>query len=370
MKAAGAICLGITNAPELAFWFDSTNKLYGRTNNPHDLSRIPGGSTGGNAALISYGGSLLGNASDIGGSIRMPSAFCGIFGHKPTPFIVKTSGHYPEISQYRQKFLSFGPLCRFAQDIAPAFTAMAGGTEVINEKLPHFNDNINWSEIKIYYQLDGGDPFCTRTKGYIKDAIVQAANHFKSKFKSNVEQVNLPEFKEAFDLFMENFKDPSVPPMSKALLDQRGEISVCKELALSFIGRSDYTLPSILISLIEKFSPRSPSPLYVTKYIEFKEKFNNLLGENSIFLFPSHPETAPKHYTTILKVNNAVGHCGIFNLLETPVTTCPLGFADDGLPISMQIVASPKMDHLTIAAANELESVFGGWRCPSPVQLN
>ena len=105
LKAAGAICLGVTNAPELAFWFDSSNKLYGRTNNPHDLSRIPGGSTGGNAALISYGGSLIGNASDIGGSIRMPSAFCGIYGHKPTPFIVNTSGHYPEISEYRQKFL-------------------------------------------------------------------------------------------------------------------------------------------------------------------------------------------------------------------------------------------------------------------------
>lgn len=246
---------------------------------------------------------------------------------------------------------------------------MAGGDSVIEEKLPRFNEPIDWSQIKIYYQLDGGDPFCTRTKQYIRDAIVRAANHFHDKFKSTVEQVTFAEFEEAFDLFMENFKDPTITPLASALVDGKGEISIMRELALSLIGKSNVTLPSIFVSLLEKMTPSSPSPEHVTKYKQLKSKFNSMLGDNSIFLYPVHPQVAPKHKTTLLRVNNAVGYCGLFNLLATPVTTCPLGLNDEGLPMSVQIVASPNMDHLTIEAASELDSVFGGWRPPSPVEL-
>lgn len=85
MKEAGAIPLAVTNVPEVCLWWESVNSIYGRSNNPYDNRRIPGGSSGGEAALISAAGSVIGIGSDIGGSIRMPAYFNGIFGLKPSP---------------------------------------------------------------------------------------------------------------------------------------------------------------------------------------------------------------------------------------------------------------------------------------------
>src|SRR5260370_32720457 len=84
MRAAGAIPLGVTNVSELCMWYESNNRVYGRTNNPYDPSRIVGGSSGGEGAIIGAGGSPFGLGSDVGGPLPMPRAFNGVFGHKPT----------------------------------------------------------------------------------------------------------------------------------------------------------------------------------------------------------------------------------------------------------------------------------------------
>jgi len=95
---AGAIPLGVTNTSELTLWIESDNRLYGRTNNPYDVARTAGGSSGGEGAAVGSGGSPFGLASDIAGSIRIPSLFCGVFGHKPSPGLVPNTGHYPMLS--------------------------------------------------------------------------------------------------------------------------------------------------------------------------------------------------------------------------------------------------------------------------------
>lgn len=84
MRKAGAIPLAVTNVSELCMWWESSNNLYGRTNNPYDTTRIVGGSSGGEGSLITAAGTPFGIGSDIGGSIRLPSFFNGIFGHKPS----------------------------------------------------------------------------------------------------------------------------------------------------------------------------------------------------------------------------------------------------------------------------------------------
>ncbi len=84
MRNAGAIHLAITNVSEVCMWWEASNTIYGRSRNPYDGRRITGGSSGGEGALIGAAGSVIGIGSDIGGSIRMPSFFNGIFGHKPT----------------------------------------------------------------------------------------------------------------------------------------------------------------------------------------------------------------------------------------------------------------------------------------------
>ena len=95
LKAAGAIIVGKTNLPEFAADWQSYNQVAGVTNNPWDVSRTPGGSTGGGAAALAAGFGFLEIGSDIGGSIRIPSHFCGLFGHKPTLDVVPLSGPHP-----------------------------------------------------------------------------------------------------------------------------------------------------------------------------------------------------------------------------------------------------------------------------------
>ena len=97
LKNAGAIVLGTTNTPEFLMAWETDNLLYGRTNNPWDLSRTSGGSSGGEAASIAAECSAGGVGSDGGGSIRVPAHFCGICGLKPTPGRIAATGHYPQL---------------------------------------------------------------------------------------------------------------------------------------------------------------------------------------------------------------------------------------------------------------------------------
>ena len=119
LKKAGAIILGKTNVPpELADW-QSNNPVYGRTNNPHDLGRSPGGSSGGGAAAVAAGMVPCEYGSDIGGSIRVPAHYCGIWGHKPTFNIISLEGHgYPGTDSARPALSVCGPLARSADDLA------------------------------------------------------------------------------------------------------------------------------------------------------------------------------------------------------------------------------------------------------------
>ncbi len=130
LKGAGAIILGKTNVPLFAADWQSFNAVYGQTNNPWDVTRTPGGSTGGRAAALAAGLSYLEPGSDLGGSVRIPAHFCGIYGHKPTLDIVPMRGHIPPppgISAAPPSTLPVcGPLARSAADLRAALEVMGG----------------------------------------------------------------------------------------------------------------------------------------------------------------------------------------------------------------------------------------------------
>lgn len=156
LQDAGAILVAVSNVSELCMWWESSNHLYGRTSNPYDSERIVGGSSGGEAAIIAAAGSLIGTGSgknnwstviprggggtpalwlysytveidindyqiyfilDIGGSIRMPAFFNGVFGHKPSPGVVSNTGQFPNAVPRGQRLLATGPICRYATDL-------------------------------------------------------------------------------------------------------------------------------------------------------------------------------------------------------------------------------------------------------------
>ncbi len=127
-KRAGAIMLGKTNVPELSYDFDCENPVFGRSSNPWDLARTPGGSSGGEAAAIASGCSPLGLGSDLAGSIRMPSHFCGTAGLKPTTQAVARTGHLPlGIPPLTLALMAtVGPMARYVEDLALAFNLLRG----------------------------------------------------------------------------------------------------------------------------------------------------------------------------------------------------------------------------------------------------
>jgi fatty acid amide hydrolase 2 len=128
LRAAGAIPLGVSNIPELAMWTESVNRVYGRTNNPYDLRRGAGGSSGGEGALVGAGLSPFGIGSDVGGSIRLPASFCGVFGHKPSGGYSSSVGMHPVFDGVPAdaRMLGVGPICRRAEDLYPLLKITSG----------------------------------------------------------------------------------------------------------------------------------------------------------------------------------------------------------------------------------------------------
>src|SRR3954454_23888050 len=127
LRAAGAIPIGVTNTSEATMWIESSNRLYGRTNNAYNPKRTAGGSSGGEGAAIGAGFAPIGLGTDIGGSIRLPAFFNGVFGHKPSPGIIPTSGHFPGATSVSAgQMLAAGPLARRADDLMPFIRAVAG----------------------------------------------------------------------------------------------------------------------------------------------------------------------------------------------------------------------------------------------------
>jgi len=142
LKAEGAIILGKSNTPELCFCQETDNKLYGRTNNPHDLRRTAGGSSGGEGALIASGGAAAGLGSDIGGSIRFPSHFNGVIGFKSGKGQVSQEGSYPEVkNELQERMLGIGPMTKSVKDARILYSIIAK-TSAPNRTLADFTLNV------------------------------------------------------------------------------------------------------------------------------------------------------------------------------------------------------------------------------------
>ncbi|KAL1475728.1 hypothetical protein MTO96_037071 [Rhipicephalus appendiculatus] len=164
LRAAGAIPLALTNVPELCMWDDSQNLVDGCTRNPHDTRRSPGGSSGGEGSLLASAGSLIGLGTDIGGSVRIPSAYCGIFGHKPTAGVVPNTGLLPDVGEHLEQYNCVGPMTRFAEDLPLLLKVLSGkSTDVFR-----LNEKVNLKTVKLHYMDNEGSLYISRVVQYLK----------------------------------------------------------------------------------------------------------------------------------------------------------------------------------------------------------
>src|ERR1035438_7960966 len=159
LRAAGAIPIARTNLPDLLFAFETDNLLFGRTNNPYDLARTPGGSSGGEAALIAAGGSPMGLGSDCAGSVRLPAAFCGIAGIKPTSGRLPRTGHFPPAGGWIEALWQIGPMARHVADLCTMMPLLVGGdgrdTSVVDMPLQD-PARVGLRRLRVAFHTDNG----------------------------------------------------------------------------------------------------------------------------------------------------------------------------------------------------------------------
>ncbi|XP_028821220.1 fatty-acid amide hydrolase 2-B [Denticeps clupeoides] len=365
LKRAGAIPLGVTNTSELCMWMESHNHVYGITRNPYDLERTPGGSSGGEGSVLGGGASVIGVGSDIGGSIRMPSFFSGIFGHKTTPYMVTYDGQHPPASGAHEDFISTGPMCRYAEDLLPVLEIMAGP----NAHKLHLSEPVDLKKLRFFsVPHDGGSVYVPPVDKQLIQAQRQVVERLEADLGVKVQELCLPQLKYSFEIWNSYLGLPDKegkPPQSfaNALADGGAPVWPVWELVKRMLGKSSHTMAAIGVALSEKFMFSAPSHFLRQQKEALEKQLEELLGSDGVLLYPSHPYFAPKHHEPLLNPFSCA-YTGIFNILGLPVTQCPLGLGREGLPLGLQVVAWRLQDRLTLATALYLEEAFGGWRDP------
>lgn len=365
LRAAGAIVLANTNIPEGGLWLETHNLVYGRTNNPWDVSRTSGGSSGGEGAIIAAGGSPFGLGSDIGGSIRYPSAFCGIAGHKPSGRLVPNTGQFPAPGGTASAFLSSGPMARRVEDLAPLLRVLAG---------PDAGDPVTRA-------IDLGDPRdvaiegmtvvalednpATRVSEPMKRAVRRAAKALEARGARLVE-LDLPEMKWALEIWATMLEDAS-PVQYEDVLGGEAGVRYLRELVLMPFGRSRHSFPAVAMglgNLVLSKIPRGKDKLIAAGHA-LRHKIEAALGDRGVLLHPPYSRTAPIHHDA-WRTPFAGACSAIFNVLELPATVVPTGFDARGLPVSVQVIGPRGHDHVTLAAARVIEAELGGWTLATP----
>lgn len=369
IREQGAILIGTTNVPEAAMWFECDNVVYGPGRNPYNVRHTPGGSSGGEAAIIAAGGSPFGVGSDIGGSIRMPAAFCGIFGHKPSEKIVPLTGHFPMTLEVAESFVGsyypfsvVGPMARKSDDLLQLFNLLLGPDGIdrnVNAdfRLPPLVKD--WSRIKVYLMPDPAMLFTSTTQSDLSEAVVRAGRHFES-LGAKVQEAPRKLFFRGFDHWSTRAWTMEGRDFVSYMTNGQ-KLSYMREFYDVAAGKRRYTFPALLTAFFdEKFSQRHKLPLLVEKLKAFRAEIDSFLDGDTILILPPHPKKAPKLGSTIFTPFN-FAYTAVFNALGYPGTIVPMGLAQNGLPLSVQVVAREGMDHLTLSTCQPLEEKFGGW---------
>ncbi len=351
LRAAGAIVLGKTNMPELGLAFETDNLVYERTNNPYDLSRTPGGSSGGEAAIIAAGGSPLGIGNDMGGSIRLPAHFCGIAGIKPTTGRVPLTGTFPWPSNWLDFLWQNGPMARFVEDLVLALPIIAGvdWRDPMVVPMPLGSPKtVDIKKLRLAFHTDNGImPPTTKTE----DVVKKAANALSDAGASMKE--DQPEIIEkSFKIFSALGASDGGARVEK-LLQAVGTTEVHPWLQrLLKLCRASAMTTAEFSSLMLKWNK------FRSSMVSFMENYDAILCPVSAY--PAQP-----HETT-LKAEKipAFSYTMTYNLTGWPSVVVRGGTSPQGLPIGVQVVARPWREDVALYVAQHLENTLGGWQPP------
>lgn len=409
LREAGFIVLCVTNTSELCMWWEASNTLHGRTNNPYNSKHVVGGSSGGEACVVSAMGAPVGLGSDIGGSIRIPANYCGVFGHKPTSGVVPNFGQYPCADGTADHILTTGPITRYAQDLWPMLMAMKGphpdDAHCKGRTFEKSPESVEFSNLRVFHRARSVGPsfIVPRPDAEVMDCVLDAAVHMQTAGSDVKACPDFALFNQALDLWsgaMNFHKDMSFRQhlstdgldtgtggrrtkntaqsnRSNAYIDNDNgnigrngvsldipDVRVFRELSKWLVGKSDHTFPALGLCIVEDVMAYMPGRLadMASKCATLLEELEDMLGDDGVLLFVCMPRAAPGHGQPITPGHIfSFAYCSLFNALGLPSTAVPMGLNKAGLPLGIQVVAKRGNDHLCVAVALELERAFGGW---------
>ncbi len=370
-RAAGAILVGVSNQSELGLWWESVNPVYGRTSNPYDRRRTPGGSSGGEGALAGAGLNGFGIGSDMGGSIRLPSFFCGVFGHKPTGNFVPTSGHFPlDYSAYRHlappstQYICIGPISRHATDLLPILNVIAGSCDddpyAVDPVIGELEDVAG----KRVYTLEDPQMRVVSGPGRAQREAMQRAAAVLRDRGADVRPWDGPKLTHAFQIFTCMLAELDQGVGLESLLAADHHVPLLRELPRMLRGRNSHSGATLMVVFGERWvRPSARSIAKMSSYgRHLADQIDDHLGDDAVLMLPTFPRLAPRHGGTLLRPFD-IAYTGLFNVTEHPVTAVPTGLSG-GLPTGVQIVGRRGCDHLPISCAVALEA--GGMRWTPP----
>jgi len=361
LRNAGALILGTTNCPELLMAYETTNLLHGRTLNPWDLERSPGGSSGGEAAAIAAGLSAAGLGSDSGGSVRQPAHFTGICALKPTPGRMPSRGHLPPCVGPFSTVGAIGPMARTVADLSFLFQTIGGqdllepGSPPIAYAEPALSD-LRQLTIGVF-EDDGLVPVTPETR-----AAVQAAAAALREAGFRVEEIRPRSLEALRQLWTKLFVQCGAMFYEPTIRSRHHELS---PIFLEFL------------EIAKSLPPLSPAQLLdVWAQLDLlRAETLAELSSHPILLCPVASIPAFRHGERSWLVENqqvayldAVRHTQWFNVLAAPAVVLPVGRSPEGLPIGVQVVAQPFRDEIALGVAAILEKSFG-YR-PPPMALS
>lgn len=357
LRAAGAILLGNTNVPEFLMAYETDNALYGRTNNPWDLERTPGGSSGGEAAAIAAACSPAGVGSDRGGSIRIPAHFSGICGLKPTPGRIPAAGHYPPSTGPFALLGVVGPMARTVSDLEILLEVMAGpdigDPSFAPVPIRRFTEAEAQRLRVACFEEDERIPVTPETR----KAVSTAAEALQQQ-GFEVEPFRPEGLEEARRLWWELFGLAGAVVLGPIFAGREAELSpILREFVSIVAAERPLTLERFMNALLERDALRA-------RFLQQMEKF-------PLLLCPVCAIPAFRHGQRSWTVNGhsvgymeAMSYAQWFNLLGNPAAVVPVGQSVEGLPIAVQIVGRPWEEEAVLAIARKIEEACGRSRRP------
>jgi fatty acid amide hydrolase 2 len=362
LRAAGAIVLGVTNVSELLMWMESDNRVYGRCNNPYDLARTVGGSSGGEGASVGAGFAPFGLGADIGGSIRLPAFMNGVFGHKPTGGLIPNAGQWPLPAEGGMRFVTSGPIARRAEDLMPLVRVLAGPTP----ESPEAGDFALGDPAKVSIEglrvLNVDHNGVSKVHPSLIAAQSRAADALAAR-GARVTRTTIPGLAKSV-LFWAALLSENGGEDFAVLLGGGERVRVRRELIKLALGRSSHTFPALALAAIEVVPKLMPGDTKATVAAAraFKRELEDRIGDG-VMLYPTYTLPAPHHGVPLRRPIDWA-YTALINVMELPSTAVPLGLGGDGIPLGCQVIAGNGQDHRCIAIALELERALGGWVPP------